>query len=122
MPMSKRKSRKKNKAVAKGSQQKVQPVHSDPQTTENPGSAKSKRQAKQEQRQSRQRNRRTGLAVVAVLLVTSLAVVFVIQNQTSRAARATAPPLDLPDPSIGSDIAPVTIVEYGDFGCPSCLS
>ncbi|MCP4165866.1 MAG: hypothetical protein GY759_08220 [Chloroflexi bacterium] len=76
-------------------------------------SAKSKRQAKQEQRQSRQRNRRIGLAVVAVLLVTSLAALFVIQNQMSRAARAAAPPLDLPNPSIGSDIAPVTIVEYG---------
>lgn len=55
-----------------------------------------------------------GLAVVAVLIVGALLV-----WPRPRAAPVDAARL-ADDPALGPPTAKVTIIEYGDFGCPSC--
>jgi protein-disulfide isomerase len=58
------------------------------------------------------------LIIGAGLLVLSTLVAFIFRPQP-KAAGVSADRLT-DDPSLGPASAPVTIIEYGDFGCPSC--
>jgi protein-disulfide isomerase len=51
-----------------------------------------------------------GLVILALLLIPS----YLNRNHAADGS------LDLEDPAIGPTDAKVTIVEYGDFGCPTC--
>jgi protein-disulfide isomerase len=61
-------------------------------------------------------NRRT-LIIIAIIILVALAAFYFTRSKP--AFVAPAPPAQ--DPSIGPANAPVTIVEYGDFGCTTCL-
>jgi protein-disulfide isomerase len=80
--------------------------------------------------QEKQNNSRKRWLLAAVLLVVVVAgIIIIILRPTTQPAKvagagpAAAPtdpaPLDAA-PSIGPEGAPVTIIEYADFGCPSC--
>ena len=73
------------------------------------------RQKRQEKRK-RQRYLRIGAAVIGISLLLGYFLWPRPQAQAVNADRLND------DPFIGSINAPVTIVEYGDFGCPSCLA
>ena len=55
--------------------------------------------------------------IIAIMLIAAGAAFYLTQ---SKPATGPAAPLSQ-DPSIGPANALVTIVEYGDFGCPTCL-
>jgi len=56
------------------------------------------------------------LGVIAVIIVV---VVTILWSESSRVPPLSATRL-ASDPSLGSPSAKVTIIEYGDFGCPTC--
>jgi len=58
----------------------------------------------------------TAISVVAVIIVVVAAILWSESAQVTplSAARLAS------DPSLGSPSAKVTIIEYGDFGCPTC--
>ncbi|HMD89371.1 MAG TPA: thioredoxin domain-containing protein [Anaerolineaceae bacterium] len=61
-------------------------------------------------------NRRT-LTILAIIILAALAAFYFTR---SKPASIVPAPL-AQDPAIGPANAPVTIVEYGDFGCTTCL-
>lgn len=79
------------------------------------------RQAAEAERARGARRRRRwrigSLAVGGVVLVGLVAVVVAVNSAGGGAA-----PVRSADPVLGDPAAPVTIVEYGDFKCPSCTS
>lgn len=78
---------------------------------------KSKKQIRQERRQGKQKRQRLIQAGV-IGLVLLLAVGYLLWPRPQ--ALAVSPERLNDDPFLGAAEAPVTIVEYGDFGCPSC--
>ena len=78
---------------------------------------KSKKQIRQEQRRGKQKRQRLIQAGV-VGLVLLLAAAYLLWPRPQ--ALAVSPERLNNDPSLGPPDAPVTIIEYGDFGCPSC--
>jgi protein-disulfide isomerase len=84
---------------------------------DNKTASKKKKQNLRQQRQEkrkRQRYLRIGAAVIGISLVLG----YFLWPRPQ--AQAVNPDRLNDDPFIGSINAPVTIVEYGDFGCPSC--
>ena len=78
---------------------------------------KTKRQQIRERRQEKKRRQRW-LAMGAGLLALFALAAFIFWPRPHAEPVSAARLAD--DPSLGSANAPVTIVEYGDFGCPSC--
>ncbi len=78
---------------------------------------KSKKQIRQERHQGKQKRQRLIQAGV-IGLVLLLAVGYLLWPRPQ--ALAVSPERLNDDPFLGAAEAPVTIVEYGDFGCPSC--
>lgn len=76
-----------------------------------------KRHARRRQRVV-QRTRRWWIGIVVTAAVFAVVVGYLLWP------RASVPPLGAArlalDPSLGPANAPVTLIEYGDFGCPSC--
>ena len=58
----------------------------------------------------------TAVGVVAVIIVV---VAIILRSESSQVPPLSAARL-ASDPSLGSPSAKVTIIEYGDFGCPTC--
>jgi protein-disulfide isomerase len=56
------------------------------------------------------------LGVIAVIVVV---VAIILRSESSRVSSLSAARL-ASDPSLGSPSAKVTVIEYGDFGCPTC--
>jgi protein-disulfide isomerase len=77
---------------------------------------KSKKVRIRERRQKERRQRWLRTAVGLLALFALAAFVFWPRSQ----AEPLSPARLADDPSLGPANAPVTIVEYGDFGCPSC--
>ena len=84
---------------------------------DNQSPSKSKKQTLRQQRQDR-RKRQRYLRIGAVDIGLALVLGYFLWPRP----KALAVSLDRlnDDPFIGSFNAPLTIVEYGDFGCPSC--
>jgi protein-disulfide isomerase len=78
---------------------------------------KSKKQIRQEQHRDKQKRQRLIQAGV-IGLVLLLAAGYLLWPRPQ--ALAVSPERLNDDPFLGAADAPVTIVEYGDFGCPSC--
>jgi protein-disulfide isomerase len=76
-----------------------------------------KKQIHQEQRREKQKRQRLIQAGV-IGLVLLLAAGYLLWPRPQ--ALAVSPERLNDDPSLGPDAAAVTIMEYGDFGCPSC--
>lgn len=77
-------------------------------------SPKNKKQIRRQERRQPQKYLRIGAAVIGLALILGYFLWPRPQAQAVSADRLND------DPFIGAADAPVTIVEYGDFGCPSC--
>jgi len=60
-----------------------------------------------------------GIIVVGTLVVLSLINFRSLVGNNQPPTRKDPAPMDA-SPALGPESAPVTIIEYGDFGCPSC--
>lgn len=74
-------------------------------------------QSKVQQQKQRQKqlNRNLSIGIVAIVVVALI----VVSWPKPEAKPLTAERLEM-DPTLGPADAPVTIIEYADFGCPSC--
>jgi protein-disulfide isomerase len=59
-----------------------------------------------------------GTATIGLLII-ALLIIFPRLNHKSASTAANPAPMDAA-PALGSRNAPITIIEYADFGCPSC--
>jgi protein-disulfide isomerase len=85
-------------------------------TTSKKNTQQSKKAIRQQRQGKRKRQRYLRIGVVVVGLV--LAAGYFLWPRPQ--AQAVSPDRLNDDPALGSPDAPVTIIEYGDFGCPSC--
>lgn len=69
-------------------------------------------------RRQKQQQRRT-LIIVGGVIVLAVAGAFILSSGNAKAGQVSPERLTL-DPSIGPEDAPITITEFGDFGCPAC--
>jgi hypothetical protein len=80
-------------------------------------SSKKKKQTLRQERQAKRRRQRY-LRIGVILIGLTLVAGYFLWPRPK--AQAISQDRLNDDPFIGSINAPVTIVEYGDFGCPSC--
>jgi protein-disulfide isomerase len=78
---------------------------------------KSKKQIRHQHRKDKQKRQRL-IRIGVIGLVLILAAGYLLWPRPQ--ALAVSPERLNDDPSLGADDAQVTIIEYGDFGCPSC--
>ncbi len=76
-----------------------------------------KRKVRQRRQKQKQLNRNLSIGIAALVVI----VLVVVSWPKPEAEPLTAERLEA-DPALGATDAPVTIVEYGDFGCSACRS
>jgi hypothetical protein len=76
---------------------------------------KSERQQGRKQKAKLRQSRLLGFGMLLILLA---AILYFTWQETGRSAGID--PLEVPDQFLGTETAPIEIVEYGDFGCSAC--
>ena len=74
-----------------------------------------KRKVRQQKQRQKQLNRNLSIGIVVIVVL----VLIVVSWPKPEAQPLSVERLD-GNPALGASDAPVTIIEYGDFGCPSC--
>lgn len=74
-----------------------------------------KRKIRQRRQKQKQLNRNLSIGIAVIVLLALI----VVSWPRPKTEQLSAERLEA-DPALGASDAPVTIIEYGDFGCPAC--